>query len=163
MAHLYEACSARLDIAGDPDAIVVSREPTVKHRVFIADDQKEMLRTIAAAIWDEFQIVGMAANGREVLKLVPILHPEILVLDIVMPVVNGIEAALRLKASGSPSKIVFVSVYEDHDFVDAAFAAGAKAYVLKSHLSDDLVPAIESVLKGRSFVSACIQSETHHH
>jgi len=160
MVHLYQDCSERLDIGGDPDAIVVSHEHTVKHRVFIADDQKEMLRTVAAAISDEFQIVGMAGNGREVLKLVPSLHPEILVLDIVMPVVNGIETALRLKASGSYSKIVFLTVYEDRDFVDAAFAAGAKAYVLKSHLSTELVPAIENVLRGRSFVSACIQSTT---
>jgi len=162
MVHLYKAYSERLDIVGDPDAIVVSREHTVKHRVFVADDQKEMLRTVAAAIWDQFQIVGMAGNGREVLKLVPILHPEILVLDIVMPVVNGIETALRLKASGAPPKIVFLTVYEDRDFVDAAFAAGANAYVLKSHLSTELVPAIQSVLRGCPFVSACMQSATPH-
>ena len=141
---------------GDLGAIVISQKDTLKHRVFIADDQEDMLRAAAIALEDDFQVIGTAGNGRDVLRLVPALCPEVLVLDIVMPMLNGIETASRLRSSGSAVRIVFLTVHEDCDFLDAAVSAGGQAYVLKSHLATDLVPAIESVLKGRSFVSPCI-------
>jgi two-component system response regulator DegU len=152
-------CAAGLQIPeanGDLGAIVISQKDTLKHRVFIADDQEDMLRAAAIALEDDFQVIGMAGNGRDVLRLVPVLHPEVLVLDIVMPMLNGIETASRLRSSGSPIRIVFLTVHEDCDFLDAAVSAGGQGYVLKSHLATDLVPAIESVLKGRSFISPCI-------
>ena len=153
-------CAAGLQIPevnGDLGAIVVSQRDTLKHRVLIADDQEDVLRAAAVVLEDEFQVIGMAGNGRDVLRLVPALCPEVLVLDIVMPMLNGIETASRLRSSGSSVRIVFLTVHEDRDFLDAAVSAGGQAYVLKSHLATDLVPAIESVLKGLYFVSPCIQ------
>src|SRR5438270_5697493 len=157
MMFLCETGLSIPEVIGDMGAIAVAHSANAKHSVFVADDQEEVLRTISAALQDQFQIVGMAGNGRDVLRLVPLLHPEVLVLDIVMPLLNGIEAALHLKASGSSARIVFLTVYEDRDFLEAAVSAGAQAYVLKPHLATDLVPAIESVLKGGFFVSPCIR------
>jgi DNA-binding NarL/FixJ family response regulator len=152
-------CAAGLQIPevnGDLGAIIISQKDTLRHRVFLADDQEEVLRAAAIVLEDDFQVIGMAGNGRDVLRLVPVLRPEVLVLDIVMPMLNGIETASRLRSSGSSVRIVFLTVHEDRDFLDAAVSAGGQAYVLKSHLATDLVPAIESVLKGRSFFSPCI-------
>jgi DNA-binding NarL/FixJ family response regulator len=159
MMFHYETGFNIPEVNGDTGAIAFVHRQNAKPRVFVADDQEEVLRTIVATLQDEFQVVGMAANGQDVLRLVPLLNPEVLVLDIVMPLLNGIEAALRLKASGSSAGIVFLTVYEDRDFLEAAVsAAGAHAYVLKSYLATDLAPAIESVLKGRFFFSPCIRA-----
>lgn len=122
-------------------------------RVFLADDQEEVLRTVASMLNDEFQIVGLAQDGCDALKLVPDLCPDVLVLDILMPVMNGIETAQHLNASGSRTKVVFLTVHEDPDFLYAAMAAGAQAYVLKPHMATDLVPALWNVLAGHTFVS----------
>jgi len=128
-------------------------------RIFIADDQEEMLNTIANTLKDEFQVVGFAGNGRELLERVPLLKPEIVVLDIFMPLVNGIEAAFRLKAAGCSAGMVFVTVNEDKDFVEAAMAVGARGYVLKPHLATDLVPAVQSALRDGVFLSPCLQAK----
>lgn len=127
-------------------------------RIFIADDQEEMLNTIANTLKNEFQVVGFAGNGRELLERVPLLKPEIVVLDIFMPMVNGIEAAFRLKAAGCPARMVFVTVNEDKDFVEAAMAVGAFGYVLKPRLATDLIPAVQSALKKGIFLSPCLQA-----
>lgn len=132
-----------------------------KHCVFIAEDQEEVSRAIAIALEGEFRIVGLTGNGRDVLRLVPKLCPEILVLDVAIPMVNGIEAAVRLRAAHFPTKIVFLTIYEDADFLDAAMSAGAKAYVSKAHLATDLVPAIRNVLDGGSFVSPAMNLPNH--
>ncbi len=156
MAFFTAATLEILELGGTAGAIAVSQCGTVKHRVFVADDQEEVLLATAQALEGEFQIVGLAGNGRDVLRLVPKLCPEILILDIVMPVVNGIEVAMRLQAARSAANIVFLTVHEDSDFLKAAMSTGAKGYVSKAHLETDLVPAIRSVLEGGSFVSPSI-------
>ncbi|MGH7340035.1 MAG: response regulator, partial [Candidatus Rokuibacteriota bacterium] len=78
------------------------------------------------------------------------------VLDISMPVLNGIEAARRLKTAGSPAKIVFLSVHADPDYVRAALGTGALGYVLKSELASDLLPCLRDALLDRSYVSPSI-------
>ena len=122
-------------------------------RVFLADDQQEMLRTVAHILEGEFQIVGTADNGAGVLELAPGLSPDVLVLDISMPVLTGIEAALRLQEAGSRARLIFLTVHEDLDFVEAAMSAGAVGYVLKPSLATDLVPAIRKALDGQIFIS----------
>lgn len=117
-----------------------------------------MLNIIASTLKNGFQIVGFAANGRELLERVPLLNPEIVVLDIFMPFVNGIEAAFRLKAAGCSSRMVFVTVNEDKDFVEAAIAVGGCGYVLKPHLATDLVPAIQRALQNAVYLSPCLQA-----
>jgi len=125
------------------------REP----RVLLADDNEEMRRVIAGLIEGEFHVVGMASDGSQLSELVSGLSPDILVLDISMPLVNGIEAALRLKRTGSTAKVVFLTIYKDPDFVEAAMSAGACGYVLKACLVTDLLPAMREALGGGTFVS----------
>ena len=125
----------------------------VMPRVLLADDQEEMLRTVESLLKDEFQIVGLAQDGPDVLELVPTLSPDLLILDIFMPKLNGVETALRLKQSGSNTKVIFLTVHDDPDFLAAALSTGAQGYVLKPHLATDLVPALWDVLAGNMFVS----------
>jgi DNA-binding NarL/FixJ family response regulator len=143
------------------ETLVVAKENTamIVPRVFLADDQEEMLHTVAQVLEGEFQVVGTAENGMRVLELAPGLSPDVLILDIAMPVVNGIEAACRLKESGSAAKVIFLTVHADPDFVEAAMSTGALGYVLKPCLATDLVPAIWTVLEGNTFVSPAIYLE----
>lgn len=122
-------------------------------RVLLADDQAEMRRTVTQLLEGEFQVVGAVENGKRVLELAPNLSPDILVLDICMPVLGGLEAALRLKECGSRTRVVFLTVHDDLDFVAAAQSAGALGYVLKPFLATDLIPAIRNALEGKAFVS----------
>ena len=122
----------------------------------MADDQEEVRSTVASLLQNDFQVVGMADNGAKLLELAAIGTPDVLVLDIVMPVLNGIETAHRARACGLPCKIVFLTVYEDTDFVEAALSAGASGYVVKAHLATDLIPAIWSALEDRIYISPSI-------
>jgi DNA-binding NarL/FixJ family response regulator len=126
-------------------------------RILLADDQEEMLRTIVLVLGNEFDIVGTAQNGQRAIELARTLSPDVLVLDISMPVVNGIEAALCLKELGFSARVIFLTVHEDPDFVEAAQSAGALGYVLKDSLSTDLVPAIGAVMRGDIFTSPSMQ------
>jgi DNA-binding NarL/FixJ family response regulator len=125
-------------------------------RVLLADDQEEMLAALVEMLKGDFQIVGTAENGMRVLELTPRLVPDIVVLDISMPAVNGIEAASRLRKEYSWVRVIFLTVHQDADFVVAAMSAGALGYVLKSCLATDLVPAIWKALEGRTFISPSI-------
>jgi CheY-like chemotaxis protein len=125
-------------------------------RVFLADDQEEMLQTVAQVLEGQFKVVGTAEDGERVFELAPTLSPDVLVLDISMPVMDGIEVALRLRNQDSKAKVVFLTVHEDTDFVEAAMSAGALGYVLKVRLDTDLVPAIWKALEGNTFVSPSI-------
>jgi DNA-binding NarL/FixJ family response regulator len=122
-------------------------------RILLADDQQEILRTVLSLLDDEYEVVGVAQDGEGVLELLRAESPDLLVLDIFMPVLNGIETAIRLRASGSAIKLLFLTVHEDADFVDAAISVGALGYVLKAHLITDLLPAIREVLKGNVYIS----------
>jgi DNA-binding NarL/FixJ family response regulator len=85
-------------------------------------------------------------------------HPDVIVLDIFMPLVNGIETAVRAKAVGCLSKLLFLTVDEDPDLAEAAMSIGALGYVLKARLATDLIPAIRSVLEGRVYISRSMHS-----
>ena len=122
-------------------------------RVILADDQEDMLQTIMLVLRDEFSIVGSAENGAHAVELATKLCPDVLVLDISMPVENGIEAACHLKELGSRARVIFLTVNTEPEFVEAALSAGALGYVLKQSLAVDLVPAIWTVMHGQTFIS----------
>lgn len=138
--------------------LITNHASQIVPRVFLADDQEEVLNSVALILEREFQIVGTAENGMRVLQLVPSLSPDVVVLDISMPVVNGIEAATVLRDSGSRAGVVFLTMHADPEFVAAAMSTGALGYVLKPCLATDLVPAIWSALEGHTFVSPSIPS-----
>ena len=126
-------------------------------RVVIADDQKEILRSVVLTLGNEFSVVGTAENGEGAVELTTRLSPDVLVLDISMPVQNGIEAACHLKELGATARVVFLTVNTELEFVEAAFAAGALGYVLKQSLASDLVPAIWAAVYGATFISPSMQ------
>jgi DNA-binding NarL/FixJ family response regulator len=129
-----------------------------KIRVLLADDHAAMLDGVRAVLGDEFDIVGTVNNGRDALVETRRLDPDVLVLDISMPGLNGLQAANELRSAHRRTKVVFLTVHEDPDFVAAAFSAGASAYVIKSDVATDLVPAIHDALEGRRYISQAISS-----
>jgi DNA-binding NarL/FixJ family response regulator len=102
---------------------------------------------------DDFDVVGSVEDGGAVLTMAPQMLPDVCVLDISMPILSGIETAQKLRAGGSTSRIVLLTVHDDRDFLEAALEAGALGYVLKSRMGCDLVLAINAVMAGRLFIS----------
>jgi two-component system nitrate/nitrite response regulator NarL len=126
---------------------------TIPPRVVLADDQKEILQSVVLTLGDDFSVVGTAENGAGAVELTTRLSPDVVVLDISMPVENGIEAACHLKELGSKARVVFLTVNAEPEFVEAALFAGALGYVLKQSLASDLVPAIWAAMGGGTFIS----------
>ena len=124
-------------------------------RLLLADDHtmlREALRRAMEAA--ELTVVGEAADGDEAVRLTHELHPDVVLMDVSMPVLDGLQAVAKLRSKKCRTKFVFLTVHEDLDFVGAAFSAGASGYVVKSHITTDLVPAIREVIEGRTFVSS---------
>ena len=123
-------------------------------RILLADDQREILETVERLLEDEFDVIAAVSNGLRAIEAAGRLAPDLIVLDISMPVLNGIEAASQLKESGSRAKVIFLTVHEDPVLVEAALSFGVRGYVLKQRLATDLIPAIRQVLDDLIFVSA---------
>ena len=124
-------------------------------RILLADDHKDIREKVMQQLEPEFEVVGAVGDGNALLEAVSQMKPDVCVVDISMPIMSGIEAATRIKASGSGVKIIFLTVHEDPDFLQAALDAGAVGYVVKSRVASDLCPAIRGALAGRLFVSPC--------
>jgi DNA-binding NarL/FixJ family response regulator len=122
-------------------------------RGLLADDHFEMLEQVTRLLEGVIEIVETVENGQKLVEAALEMDPDLIVLDISMPVLNGIEAARYLKNSGSQAKLIFLTMYEDHDFLVATRLAGALGYVLKHRISTDLIPAVRDVLQGREFAS----------
>ena len=125
-------------------------------RVLLADDHEMILARVRELLDKDFDIVGAVNNGRDALVEVQRLDPDVLLIDISMPVLDGLQAVSQLRFTNCRTKAVFLTVHEDQDFVVAAFSAGASGYVAKSDVATDLVPAIREVLQGRRYVSQSI-------
>ena len=123
-------------------------------RVLLADDSSEMLEKVTQLLRDNFEIVGCAQDGEDAIKTATTLNPDLLVLDIEMPLRNGIQVASRLRDSGCRAKVIFLTVHEDADYVEAAWSVGALGYVLKSRIVTDLLPAVREALQGNRFISS---------
>ena len=122
-------------------------------RVLLADDSPSMLQAARRPLEPEFEVVGTVEDGEAVLEATKSLNPDVLILDISMGVMNGLEAARLLRRIGSTAKIVFLTVHNDQDFVEEAFSAGAVGYVIKPRLGTDLLVAVREALIGHRFVS----------
>lgn len=118
----------------------------------IADDGGAMRDKIASIIFAEVEVVAAVCDGEEAVKAIQNFKPDIAILDIVMPAENGIAAARRLRRMGSSIPIVFLSVQDDPEYIEAAKELGA-SYVFKSRMHSDLVLAIRETLAGRIFTS----------
>ena len=126
-------------------------------RLLLADDHAAMLGKTVRLLEGEFAVVGTVGNGLDLLEAASRLDPDVVVLDITMPGLDGIQAARRLRRAGCRAKLVFLTVHEDLDYVRAALDAGGAAYVVKARLVSDLIPAISSALSGTRFISPTLQ------
>jgi DNA-binding NarL/FixJ family response regulator len=122
-------------------------------RVLLADDLTPLLHAVARLLEGSFEIVSMVSDGKSALDATLTLQPDIVVLDISMPVMSGIEVARELKKRGNTSKIVFLTVHEDTDILTTCLAAGGLGYVVKVLMETDLIPAMNEALAGREFIS----------
>jgi DNA-binding NarL/FixJ family response regulator len=123
-----------------------------KPTVVIADDHPEMLEAVSQLLREEFDIVSTVQDGASALQVVTELKPAVVILDIAMPKMGGIEVAQELKRLKLSSKIIFISIQNDPGYIQVLTAMGA-SYVLKMRIQTDLIPAIRETLHGRGFVS----------
>ncbi len=124
-----------------------------RSRVLLADDHPVMLGKVRSWLEKDFEVVGVVEDGQALISAAAEMQPDVVILDITMPGINGLEAAKQLRQAGSTAKIIFLTVNEDPDFRSEALFSGALGYVLKSRLTLDLIPAIHGVLANNSFIS----------
>jgi DNA-binding NarL/FixJ family response regulator len=127
----------------------------MKHRtkVLLADDHAIVAEGLATLLKDHFDLVGVAGDGSDLIDLARKLRPDVIVADISMPVVSGLEALRRLKAARSNAKVIFLTMHADAQLATEAFRAGASAYVLKQSAGEELIAAIQEVLQGRTYLT----------
>lgn len=123
-------------------------------RVVIADDHAATLEHIKRFLSERFEVVGAVGDGLSLIDAAARLEPDILVVDIAMPGLTGLEVTSELKHRDCSVPILILTVSDDSDVVREAFASGASGYVVKAFMASELVTAIEEVLAGRPFVSA---------
>lgn len=131
-------------------------ETVSRIRVLLADDNETVVTRVRRVLGENFNVVGTVGTGLDAVTEVRRLDPDVLLMDISMPILDGLQASSRLR-SNPRTKVVFLSVHEDQDFVNAAFAVGASGYVAKADVTTDLVPAILEVISGQRYLSKSVR------
>ena len=134
-------------------------QSTVRSRVLIADDHSVVAEGLRSLLEKKYEVVGIVPDGRELLVQAPELKPDVIVLDIGMPLLNGLDAAERLLSSLPQIKFVFLTMNDDPNLAAAALKLGAVGYVLKHTAASELLKAVSEVLQGRSYVTAKLRAE----
>jgi DNA-binding NarL/FixJ family response regulator len=130
-------------------------------RVLLADDHKIVLEGLRSFLEPEFELVGTAGDGRTLLRLAEKLQPDVIVVDISMPLLNGIEAVRQIKEFSLHIKVVFLTMHLDVSYASRAFEVGASSYVLKHSALSELVLAIHAAMKGQIYVTPVDRRGTH--
>jgi len=125
-------------------------------RVMLADDHTILVEAFRNLLEPYYQVVGTVADGRALIEAAPELKPDVIVVDIGMPLMNGLEAALRLKQLIPTAKLIFLTMNEDPDLAAEAMRRGASGYLLKSSAATELIRAIQMALKGKTYLTAQI-------
>ena len=128
-------------------------------RILLADDHTLTLEGICAVLEPHHEIVGMVMDGRALLDAALRLQPDLIILDITMPLLNGIDAAVQIKKTLPGVKLLFVTMHVNPAYLEAALNAGAIGYVLKSAAREELLDAIKSVLDGHIYVTPSLSGE----
>lgn len=131
-----------------------------KIRILIADDHKILRESLVnyLAQKDRIEVLGEASNGHEALKEARRLAPDVVILDISLPLLNGLEVAARLKDEAPGIKVIILTMHKNEDFVQRAFQNGAAAYLLKENALEELLKAIEVVVEGGIYISSKVSS-----
>ena len=127
-----------------------------KPRVLLADDHTLLLEAFQKLLADECEIVGVATNGRALVTAAATLRPDVIVVDVTMPLLNGIDAARQIKQTSPDVRIIFLTMNEDPNLAAEAFRAGASGYLLKRSAASELVTAIREVVKHRSYITPLV-------
>lgn len=130
-----------------------------KPRVLLADDHTLVLEGFKKLLEEHCQVVGSAEDGRALLDAAKRLRPDIIVLDISMPKLNGLDAARRLRKIVPQARLIFVTVHADVDYVNQAFQAGASGYLLKRSAGSELPQAVEAVKNGNYYITSLIAKD----
>lgn len=130
-----------------------------KVRILLADDHKMVTEGLRALLEPEFELVGIVEDGHALLEMAKQTNPDVIIADITMPSLNGIDAVEQLKKTGSQAKVIFLTMHHDAMYANRAFEAGASGFVLKHSASEELLTAIREVLKGRTYVTPIIAEE----
>jgi DNA-binding NarL/FixJ family response regulator len=125
----------------------------VRARVLVADDHKPLLDRVVALLSSRFSVIGAVGDGEQLVAAEATLEPDVLVVDISMPGMSGLEATARIRRRGSRAVVVCLTAHDEPDIVAAAMEAGALGFVTKTCLAQDLIPAVQAALQGRRFIS----------
>ena len=126
-------------------------------RILLADDHPHFTKLAENLLDSTFEVVGRVGDGRALFEAALNLRPDVILTDISMPILNGIDAVDKLRESGCTSRVVFLTVHTDQDFLNACLAAGGLGFVSKQRMDTDLFHAIQEALAGRIFVSPGVQ------
>jgi len=127
--------------------------------ILIADDHKMFAEGLASLLEEEFELVGIVENGKALIEAATRLEPEVIVVDISMPILNGFDAVRRLKQSGTTAKVIFLTMHADSRLLAEAIRCGGAGYVIKQSAGEDLVHALREVIAGHNYVTPEVQSE----
>ena len=130
----------------------------IRPRIFLADDHREFLEAEVGLLCSHFELVGTASDGISLVSEVRRLNPDVVVVDITMPLMNGIDAVEKLTKSGCTTRFVFLTINTGEEFVAACREVGALGYVWKSQIKTHLIPAIYAVLENRTYISPLTSS-----
>ena len=126
----------------------------MRARILLADDHRLFIEGLAKLLTPNFEVIRMVTNGRELVAVATELIPDVIIADLSMPLLNGMEALRMLRRSGIRSKFVVVTVHADVSVAAEAFRSGASAYVLKQASGDEIHAAIAAALRGRTYLSS---------
>lgn len=122
-------------------------------RILLADDHRIVLEGLRNLLEGEFEVVGMVGDGRALVQKARELNPDVIVVDVSMPLLNGIEAVHQIRKAGSEARIIFLTMHPDVTYATRAYEAGASGYVLKHSAASELLTAIRDALKGKIYYS----------
>jgi DNA-binding NarL/FixJ family response regulator len=128
-------------------------------RVLLADDHQIVAEGLRSLLEPEFELVGIVQDGRALLESAETLQPDVIVADISMPLLNGIDAVRQIKKTHEDIKVVFLTMHPDVTYAASAFEAGASGYVLKHSAPSELATAIQSALGGKTYVTPLLAGE----
>lgn len=128
-------------------------------RLLLADDHMLFAQGLQSLLHDEFELLGTVGNGKDLVDATHRLNPDLILVDISMPVLNGFDAVRRIRQDGNLAKVIFLTMHDDETLVAEAFRCGGSGYVLKQAAGEELVTAIKEVAQGNNYLTPLIKTK----